>query len=223
MSQHPFCFLLDLTTYLHALWYSPLQIALALYFLWGQLGASSLGGVAVIIIMIPVTKSIAQWMGGMQRILMKAKDRRVELNSEVLAGMKVIKFQAWEESFQKRISDLREVELTQLLRYFVGSAFSRLLWVFTPLMVALSTFAAYVWSGHQLDVASALTALALFDILRFPLFMLPQSKSSWAVVHMLSFHLTPKSRCSCQYLCGSSRFTQPHSLVLTLRRVQTGR
>lgn len=44
----------------------------------------------------------------------------------------------------------------------------------TPLLVALATFGCYTLTGHHLDVASALTALALFDILRFPLFMLPQ-------------------------------------------------
>jgi len=44
----------------------------------------------------------------------------------------------------------------------------------TPLLVALATFAAYTISGHTLDVAEALTALSLFDVLRFPLFMLPQ-------------------------------------------------
>jgi hypothetical protein len=43
-----------------------------------------------------------------------------------------------------------------------------------PLLVALATFAAYTVAGHRLDVAAALTALALFEILRFPLFMLPQ-------------------------------------------------
>lgn len=167
--------MIDITTYLHAMWYSVLQITLALYFLWKQLGPSCLGGVGVICIMIPVTKFIAQWMGGMQKKLMKAKDERVELNSEVLSGMKVIKFQAWEESFQARILALREVELQRLFRYFIGSSISRMFWTFTPLLVAVATFAAYIWSGHVLDVASALTALALFNILRFPLFMLPQS------------------------------------------------
>lgn len=44
----------------------------------------------------------------------------------------------------------------------------------TPLLVALATFAAYTILGHNLDVAEALTALSLFDVLRFPLFMLPQ-------------------------------------------------
>ena len=166
----------DLTTYLNAIWSSPLQIVLSLFFLWRQLGPSSMGGVAVIVIMIPVTKYVAQWMGTIQQDLMTAKDARVDLNSEVLGGMKIVKFQAWEESFQKRILDLREIELSRLFRYFVANAFSRMLFSFTPLFVALATFAAFVMSGHQLDVASALTALALFGILQFPLFMLPRSE-----------------------------------------------
>lgn len=177
----------DLTNYLHAIWYSPLQIGLALYFLWGQLGPSSLGGVLVIMIMIPVTKWVSKWMAGMQRSLMKARDRRTELNSEVLAGMKVIKFQAWEESFERRILGLRQEELGQLFHYYVGSAFSRLLWVTTPLMVSLATFAVYVWTGHRLDVASALTALSLFDILRFPLTMFPRGECASCVRFMFHF------------------------------------
>ena len=35
---------LDLTLYLNLVWTSPLQIILAMYFLWGILGASSLAG-----------------------------------------------------------------------------------------------------------------------------------------------------------------------------------
>jgi hypothetical protein len=36
------------------------------------------------------------------------------------------------------------------------------------------TFAAYLWLGHELSAAEAFTALALLNVLRFPLFMLPQ-------------------------------------------------
>lgn len=35
---------MDLTLYLNMLWASPLQIALAMYFLWNMLGVSSLAG-----------------------------------------------------------------------------------------------------------------------------------------------------------------------------------
>jgi ABC-type multidrug transport system fused ATPase/permease subunit len=159
--------------YLHAIWYSFLQIGLALYFLWGQLGPSCLAGVAIILLSIPLTAMVARWMGRLQKRLMKAKDERIEINSEVLSNMKIVKLQAWEEPFQQRIEDLRAAELKRLLIYVLGRACSFLLWSAVPLLVSLSTFAAYVLSGNKLDVASALTALALFDILRFPLFMLP--------------------------------------------------
>jgi hypothetical protein len=47
-----------------------------------------------------------------------------------------------------------------------------------PLIVAVATFAAYILGGNTLDVATALTALALFDIIRFPMFMFPQIVNS---------------------------------------------
>jgi ABC transporter transmembrane region len=153
-----------------------MQIAISLFFLWRELGASSLGGVAVIVVMIPVSHKVSEWMGTMQENLMKATDRRVDLSGEVFSNMKVVKFQAWEESFQNRILSLRDEELRQRFRYFIAACLSNGLWVFTPLMVSLATFSTFVWTGHTLDVASALTSLALFEILRFPLFMLPMSK-----------------------------------------------
>lgn len=34
------------------------------------------------------------------------RDERVKLSCEVIAGMKVIKFQAWEGEFQKRVEEV---------------------------------------------------------------------------------------------------------------------
>lgn len=182
----------DLMNYMNSIWSSPLQICLSLYFLWRELGASSLGGVAVILLMVPATRVIAQKMGALQKKLMKAKDARIELNSEVLSGMKIIKLQAWEEPFSDRITKLRQAELSQLLWYYVVSALSGMLWTFTPMAVALATFAAYIWSGHDLDVASALTSLALFNVLRFPLSMLPRSTYQEEMLRFLLCFVVPK-------------------------------
>eukprot|EP00957_Ditylum_brightwellii_P134249 10234750-Ditylum_brightwellii.AAC.1 len=46
-------------------------------------------------------------------------------------------------------------------------------WTAVRLLVALASFAVYTMLGNTLDVANALTALALFDILRYPLSKLP--------------------------------------------------
>jgi len=101
----------DLTPYLHAIWYSFIQITLALFFLWQELGPSCLGGVAVIIIMMPVTKKIATIVGKIQKEMMKVKDERLKVNNEALSGAKVIKLQAWEKSFEEKIIRLRTKEL----------------------------------------------------------------------------------------------------------------
>lgn len=104
----------------------------------------------------------------------KPRDERVALNNEILGAMKVIKIQAWEENFRSKLLALRNYELVRLKKYFITGAMSVTMFSSAPLLVALATFAAYTFAGNTLDVAEALTALALFDILRFPLFMLPQ-------------------------------------------------
>jgi hypothetical protein len=114
----------DLLTYLHAVWYSFFQIGLAMYFLWGQLGVSCLAGLVVIILMIPTTNVIGQYQGKIQKTLMKARDERTALNSEMLSSMKVIKIQAWEEDFRTKLLALRSIELHRLWQYFITSGIS---------------------------------------------------------------------------------------------------
>lgn len=71
------------------IWSAPLQIALALYFLWGILGPSVLAGLAVMIVLIPVNGLIANRVKTLQIRQMKYKDERVKLMNEVLNGIKV--------------------------------------------------------------------------------------------------------------------------------------
>lgn len=83
------CRFVELTAYLNMIWSAPLQIALALYFLWGILGPSVLAGLAVMIILIPVNGLIANRVKTLQIKQMKYKDERVKLMNEVLNGIKV--------------------------------------------------------------------------------------------------------------------------------------
>ena len=162
-----------LTPYLHAIWYSFLQIGLACYFLWRQVGPSCLGGIAVIILVIPVTKKLSKYLGGIQAELSKIRDRRVKLSNEALGGMKVVKFQAWEKEFHDRVANVRQEELQMYRKYIFADCISWGIYHGVPLLVSVFTFLAYVGNGNELDVATALTSLALFEILRFPLYMLP--------------------------------------------------
>jgi ATP-binding cassette subfamily C (CFTR/MRP) protein 1 len=67
------------------------------------------------------------------------------------------------------------------LKWLVSSAYLRagvfFCWLTTPLLVSLITFTVYVETGHILTPQIAFTALALFNILRFPINVLPQTIS----------------------------------------------
>ncbi|XP_061394488.1 multidrug resistance-associated protein 1 isoform X11 [Musca vetustissima] len=166
---------MDLTTYLNMLWSAPLQIALALYFLWQLLGPSVLAGLAVMIILIPVNGVIANRIKTYQIRQMKYKDERVKLMNEVLSGIKVLKLYAWEPSFEKQVLEIREKEIATLKSTAYLNASTSFLWSCAPFLVSLVTFATYVLidENNVLDATKTFVSLSLFNILRFPLTMLP--------------------------------------------------
>ncbi|XP_033149992.1 LOW QUALITY PROTEIN: multidrug resistance-associated protein 1 [Drosophila busckii] len=166
---------MDLTTYLNMLWSAPLQIGLALYFLWLQLGPSVLAGLAVMIIMIPLNGVIASRIKTYQIRQMKYKDERVKLMNEVLSGIKVLKLYAWEPSFEKQVLDIRDKEIATLRSTAYLNASTSFLWSCAPFLVSLVTFATYVLidENNVLDAQKTFVSLSLFNILRFPLTMLP--------------------------------------------------
>lgn len=72
------------------------------------------------IVMVPFTRYISRKLAGIQRQLMKVKDRRINTTSEALEGIKLIKLQAWEFPFLRRIGDIRDEELKVLKRWGMG-------------------------------------------------------------------------------------------------------
>nr|XP_019938699.1 PREDICTED: canalicular multispecific organic anion transporter 2-like isoform X1 [Paralichthys olivaceus] len=171
---------MDLTTFLNMLWSAPLQIMLALYFLWQNLGPSVLAGVAVMIMLIPLNAVIAMKTRAYQVEQMQYKDSRIKLMNEILNGIKVLKLYAWENSFKEKVLDIRQKELNTLRKTAYLGALSTMAWTSAPFLVALTTFAVYVTvdENNILDAEKAFVSLALFNILRFPLNMLPQVISS---------------------------------------------
>ncbi|XP_053695520.1 multidrug resistance-associated protein 1 isoform X2 [Sabethes cyaneus] len=166
---------MDLTTYINMLWSAPLQITLALFFLWEILGPSVLAGLAVMIILIPVNGVIANKIKTLQIKQMKNKDERVKLMNEVLSGIKVLKLYAWEPSFEQQILKIRDKEVKVLKSAAYLNAGTSFIWSCAPFLVSLVTFATYVMvdENNVLNATTAFVSLALFNILRFPLSMLP--------------------------------------------------
>uniref|UniRef100_A0A8U7P8K3 Multidrug resistance-associated protein 1 n=1 Tax=Corvus moneduloides TaxID=1196302 RepID=A0A8U7P8K3_CORMO len=171
---------MDLATYINMIWSAPLQVILALYLLWQNLGPSVLAGFAVMILLVPVNAVMAMKTKTYQVAQMKSKDNRIKLMNEILNGIKVLKLYAWELAFREKVLEIREKELQVLKKSAYLAAMATFTWVCAPFLVALSTFAVYVMinKNNILDAQKAFVSLALFNILRFPLNMLPMVISS---------------------------------------------
>ncbi|KAF0689985.1 Aste57867_18629 [Aphanomyces stellatus] len=167
-----------LTVDLHTVWVVPYLMVIACFLLYAELGYSFIAGVAVILLVIPITLCLSRLMKRLQAALMDVKDSRVKLCYEVLAGIKVIKLQAWELSFTSRVMAYRTDELAKFRTYIFAQSFSSAIYNGVPSLVAMASFVTYVLAGNTLDVSTALTSLALFNVLRFPLFKLPQVVNS---------------------------------------------
>uniref|UniRef100_A0A673LVV6 ABC-type glutathione-S-conjugate transporter n=1 Tax=Sinocyclocheilus rhinocerous TaxID=307959 RepID=A0A673LVV6_9TELE len=166
----------DVTNFIHLLWSCPLQIALAIAFLWIELGPSVLAGLLVMVLMVPINGWLATKSRGFQMENMKFKDKRMKIVNDILNGIKVLKYYAWESSFEAQVQEIREQELKVMRKFAYLSSVSTFIFSCAPAIVSLATFAVFVSvsPNNILDAEKAFTSISLFNILRFPLAMLPQ-------------------------------------------------
>ncbi|XP_029887240.1 ATP-binding cassette sub-family C member 2 isoform X1 [Aquila chrysaetos chrysaetos] len=171
---------MDTANFVHQLWSSPLQIILAIVFLWGELGPSVLAGIAVMVLLIPINGFLVAKAKTIQVRNMKNKDERMKIMSEILNGIKILKLFAWEPSFEKRVNEIRARELKDLVNFSYLQSISIFVFTCAPFLVSLASFAVYmlVDENNILDAQKAFTAISLFNVLRFPMAMLPLVLSS---------------------------------------------
>ncbi|KAM9010884.1 ATP-binding cassette sub-family C member 2 [Ara ararauna] len=171
---------MDMANFVHQLWSSPLQIILSIVFLWGELGPSVLAGLAVMVLLIPINGFLVAKSKTIQVRNMKNKDERMKIMSEILNGIKILKLFAWEPSFEKRVNEIRARELKDLVNFSYLQSVSVFVFTCAPFLVSLASFAVYVLvdENNILDAQKAFTAISLFNVLRFPMAMLPLVLSS---------------------------------------------
>lgn len=163
------------TAYIWIIWSAPLQICIALYFLYETLGSAIFTGIAIFFLMIPINGLVTKKLANYQKQQMTIKDERIKLTNEILNGIKVLKLYAWEPSFQEKINNIRKTELRTLQKAAYFQSFNRFSWMCMPFLVTLATFATYVEinPNHYLDAQKAFVSLSLFNLIQSPINLLP--------------------------------------------------
>ena len=93
----------------------------------------------------------------------------------IISTLQIIKLYGWEPSFENQVNEIRNKEIGILKKLCYLSAGTSFIWTCAPFLVSLVTFTTYVLvdENNILDSQKAFVSLSLFNILRFPLSMLP--------------------------------------------------
>uniref|UniRef100_A0A5K3F1U0 ABC-type xenobiotic transporter n=1 Tax=Mesocestoides corti TaxID=53468 RepID=A0A5K3F1U0_MESCO len=165
--------IVNLTPSLNEVWAMPVQVIVAIWLLYYQVGFSCFVGVAFLVVLLPLNKLLTNYIGKYSSALMHHKDLRVKILSEVLQSMTTIKLACWEFLMRRKILSSRHFELNALRGQKLLDAACVFLWAACPSILAGSTFATYVALGNTLRPAKVFTSLALFNMLIGPMNAFP--------------------------------------------------
>ncbi|THH08106.1 hypothetical protein EW145_g2928 [Phellinidium pouzarii] len=152
---------------------APFEIIIACTFLYQLLGWSAFVGFLVLLLGWPLNSFIARRSIRIQKGLLGARDKRMGVLNELIGAIKFIKFFAWEERWIGRALEARAKELEWLVKSRFNSIMFQILWTTAPIFVSVLSFFTYVAGGRELTVGTAFTAIALFNMIRQPLNVIP--------------------------------------------------
>jgi ABC-type multidrug transport system fused ATPase/permease subunit len=156
---------------------APIQLTVCIVILLVQLGPSALMGFGFFVLITPAQSKVIKSLFAMRKKSMAWTDKRVKLLRELLGGMKIIKFFAWEIPFLSRITELRKKEIHYIRSLLLVRAANNAVALSLPTLASVLSFVTYSLSGHTLEPAVIFTSLTLFNLLRMPLLVLRMSLS----------------------------------------------
>lgn len=148
------------------------HITIAGILLWRYLGATAAFGLALMALSIPILKYIVRETSRRQRDLLLARDHRLDLISQILSAIKVIKLSGWSDVFLGRTRRARSAEVDRLIAVMLLQTRSSLVFSCAGLVVATVTYGIYILRGGELHAAMLLPTLLIFQGLEFPFVVL---------------------------------------------------
>lgn len=153
----------------------PLRLVLCLGALYKLLGSSTWAGLAVAVVMVPLSSMVSMAIFSLFKIQMECKDERTRLTSEILNSIKSIKLYSWEKPMLKRLDAVRnKKELKNAKQMGIWNAGADFVWECIPFLISCGVYGAFgLFSKSPLTPAIIFPALSLFDQLSDPIMMIP--------------------------------------------------
>ncbi|XP_052152165.1 putative ABC transporter C family member 15 isoform X2 [Oryza glaberrima] len=172
--------IVNVAWYVNMVFMMPIQITLATYILWKNLGLGSLAGIATTAIIMLCNIPFTRIQKRLHARIMKAKDDRMDMTSEVIRSMKILKLQAWDIQYLRKLEYLRKGEHLWLWEFLRLKALLAFMFWGAPAVISIMTFASCILMGIPLTAGRVLSTLATVNILKEPIFSLPELLTAFA-------------------------------------------
>ncbi|KAL6237899.1 hypothetical protein BDW75DRAFT_248338 [Aspergillus navahoensis] len=164
----------DFVTFSYLIPSCVLRLAIAGGFLVRLIGwPSLLAGIGGAVLLTPFNSWLTKRYALAQEEFMKASDKRTSAVTEVLQGIRQIKFGALEQQWQDRIKEKRETELDLLWKTSIYTTGMVTIWIMGPLLLSAISLTVYALTRGELSPSVAFTALSIFSSLESSLASLP--------------------------------------------------
>ncbi|KAH0570876.1 Xenobiotic-transporting ATPase / Multidrug resistance-associated protein [Spironucleus salmonicida] len=129
-------------------------------------------GLIVYLLVFPVISLVMSSLFAVQRRGTNIRDLRIQKTTEILNGIKVVKLFSMEDISEKRLQNIRRLEVQQLFKYGLAiTTFTVVKSIAAPLMVII-TFGTML-ALNRFDLSQAFTMLFLFQFLAIAIIILP--------------------------------------------------
>eukprot|EP01125_Pyxidicula_operculata_P007658 TRINITY_DN2595_c0_g1_i5.p1 TRINITY_DN2595_c0_g1~~TRINITY_DN2595_c0_g1_i5.p1 ORF type:complete len:1233 (-),score=277.39 TRINITY_DN2595_c0_g1_i5:368-4066(-) len=179
---------------------SPLMVLGAIVILGFSIGWYCLIALAVCAISVPVALKLGFEVGVLRRSMQVLADQRLKLCSELIQGIRIVKYSAWERPFIHNIELARKREVQTSLKLAVVRWGIMFCINNAPTLTITLIFLFYgLFSTESLTVSTAFTVISLVNITRVPIqwaavgyLMWTQNKVS--IQRVGEFLLTPEKK-----------------------------
>lgn len=156
------------------------QFIVIMIILLVEIGYSALPGIGFLIIAMPLQMVVMKNLFKMRKKSMIWTDKRAKLLQELLGGMRIVKFMAWENPFLDRLSGIRGLELKYVRKLLTARSGMMAFAMSLPVLAAILSFITYKSTSHGLQAATIFTVITLFQLMRMPLMIWPMTLSATA-------------------------------------------
>ncbi|CAI6363288.1 unnamed protein product [Macrosiphum euphorbiae] len=154
------------------LWLGPLETFVSIFFLWREVGVSSVIGVGALLIFIPLQVWLASKTSIIRLKTANLTDKRVHLMNEIISGLQTIKMYTWEPFFDNLTRQLRKKEMTKIIE---SSYIKRILssfFIFNTRIALFVNIFSYVLLGNYITASKVFIITTYYTMLRSSLTLL---------------------------------------------------